>query len=114
MSDDPNSASRFRDLEARLKEGRKKAGLEPEPARISAADSRAAGRALHASIEFVVSICVGTALGYGIGLLLEARVIGLVAGMALGFAAGLRGMFRLMQEAGAEEEERDGHGRDTD
>ena len=114
MSDDEISRRHsLQELEKRLNESRKKAGLNPETA--TAPRDSDAGRALHASIEFVVAICVGTGLGYAIGLFTDAVPVGIILGMIVGFAAGFRGILRVMQvDFSGKEKEQDGHGRNTD
>ena len=65
----------------------------------SQAHGASAGDGLRIAIEFVVSVLVGSALGYGIGSLFDAEVVGLLIGLPFGFAAGLRTVYRGMMAA---------------
>ncbi|MEM9235120.1 MAG: AtpZ/AtpI family protein [Pseudomonadota bacterium] len=114
MSDDPERRLKsLDDLGARVQEGREKAGLVKKAA--PPTQSKAAGKALSASIEFVVSILVGAGLGFTIGSFFGAEIIGLLLGLGFGFAAGMRAILRLGDLSQPDtEKEQDGHGRDTD
>lgn len=114
MSDDPDGRLKsLDDLGVRLQEGRQKAGLEKAPVRPT--QTRAAGKALNASIEFVVSTLIGAGLGYTIGAWANAREVGLILGLIVGFAAGVRALMKTtMEQAPGEDKERDGNGRDID
>ena len=65
------------------------------------------GDGLRVAIEFVVSVIVGSGLGYTIGSFFDAPIVGLLLGMPLGFAAGLRTVYRGMMAQAAAEVERD-------
>lgn len=81
-------------------------GEEPKPKQ-GTVHGASAGDGLRIAIEFVVSVLVGSGLGFAIGSYFGAPVIGLVIGMPFGFAAGLRTVYRGMQAQAAESEERD-------
>ncbi|MEM9837814.1 MAG: AtpZ/AtpI family protein [Pseudomonadota bacterium] len=94
------------DLDALGEKLAKARGEEPRAAEQAPDQSGAAlGDGLKVSIEFFVSVLVGSGLGYTIGGFFGAPVVGLLIGMPIGFAAGLRTIYRgLVQNQDAPEE----------
>lgn len=110
MGDDDPQRSDLRDFGERLARAR---GEEPGPAKAGRTSGSAAGDGLRVAIEFVVSVLVGSGLGFTIGSFLGQPVIGLLVGMPFGFAAGLRTVYRsMMAGAGAAEDEDEDRGDD--
>ena len=104
MSDEDND--RRSDLDALGEKIAKARGEEPKPETgLSAGAS--AGDGLRVAVEFVVSVLVGTGLGFAIGSFFDAPVVGLLIGMPFGFAAGLRTVYRGLT-AGEKGQEPDG------
>ncbi|MEE4210506.1 MAG: AtpZ/AtpI family protein [Parvularcula sp.] len=91
MSDPNDKRSELDQLGDRLTAARK----ETEP-KVGTTHGAAAGDGLRIAIEFVVSVLVGTGLGYAIGAYFGAPVVGLLLGLPFGFAAGLRTVYRGM------------------
>jgi F0F1-type ATP synthase assembly protein I len=93
MSDDQAKRSDLQDFGDKLAKARGAEEAKLRPARRSGAS---AGDGLRVAIEFVVSVLVGSGLGYTIGSFLGSPVVGLLLGMPIGFAAGLRTVYRSM------------------
>jgi ATP synthase protein I len=93
MSDDQAKRSDLQDLGEKIAKARGEEEAKRKPARRSGAD---VGDGLRVAIEFVVSVLVGSGLGYTIGSFLGSPVIGLLIGLPIGFAAGLRTVYRSM------------------
>jgi len=60
------------------------------------------GMAWRLSTELIVSVLVGTALGYGLDKLFGTNPWILLVGMGFGFAAGIRGVLRTADRMDAE------------
>lgn len=92
MSDEDKQRSELDALGERLARA-KGADADPKAGTVHGAS---AGDGLRIAIEFVVSVLVGSGLGYLIGGFFGSAVIGLLIGMPFGFAAGLRTVYRGM------------------
>lgn len=101
--DDKGSRS---DLDALGEKIARARGEEPEAGSQSSDRSGAAlGDGLRVSIEFFVSVLMGSGLGFAIGSFFDAPGVGLLIGMPIGFAAGLRTVYRgLVQPQDAQKE----------
>ncbi|GGY50118.1 AtpZ/AtpI family protein [Parvularcula lutaonensis] len=105
--DDPNRRSDLQDFGDRLAKARgEEPGAKDEASRSIGAS---AGDGLRVAIEFVVSVLVGSGLGFAIGGWFGQPVVGLLIGMPIGFAAGLRTVYRSMTAATEEEDDKSGN-----
>jgi F0F1-type ATP synthase assembly protein I len=102
MSDPNRQRSELDQLSERLRAAR---GEEEKKQAAGTQHGAAAGDGLRIAIEFVVSVLVGTGLGYLIGGYFGAPVIGLLMGLPFGFAAGLRTVYRGMIAGGTKDDD---------
>ncbi|MEM1380548.1 MAG: AtpZ/AtpI family protein [Pseudomonadota bacterium] len=105
MGDDSGERSDLEALGAKIARAR---GDEPgAKQQASTPPGAGMGDGLRVATEFVVSVIVGSGLGYTIGSFLGAPLVGLLIGMPFGFAAGLRTAYRGMVKANAAHNEED-------
>jgi len=103
MSADPPPSS-LKDLEARLAEARRRAGLEQEGSGAKPSDpppSSSLGMAMRVGIELTVGIAFGGALGWYLDSWFGTTPILLLLFFVLGTAAGLLNVMRLGRQINA-------------
>ncbi|MFV3075779.1 AtpZ/AtpI family protein [Niveispirillum fermenti] len=93
------------ELETRLREARRAAGLEPPPDPIAgqgggdrSSSDLAAG--LRIGVELVAGVVFGLALGYGIDRWLDTKPWGMIIMVLLGAIAGFMNVYRLANRQG--------------
>ena len=96
---DQNRQPSLEALGERIESGRKAAGLSDGPKQH--ASYAGAGEGLRVSVELVVSVAVGTGLGYWIGNAAGFKTVGIVIGFLFGIAAGFRAVYRHMMASAA-------------
>lgn len=103
MSNEPTPPS-LDELDARLREARRKAGLDPQqdPETGDAGRGSSSDMALgiRIGVELVAGVLLGLALGYGIDLWLGTKPFGMIIMIFLGAIAGFMNVYRVVNGHG--------------
>lgn len=93
-----NNGDNLESLDARIKAAQSKYADDPREKE----DHSALGMAWKLSTELVVSVLVGTGLGYGLDKLLNSSPWFMLIGIGFGFAAGIKSVLRVADKMDAQ------------
>lgn len=90
------------EIEARLREARRGAGLEPSesPVGSGGASHSDMGLGLRIAVELVAGVFVGVAIGYGLDRWLDSAPWGLIVMTLVGAVAGFMNVYRVVNGQG--------------